>query len=434
MSSPSFPATVGQRLLWLMSRRAPALGTLNCPLAVRITGRLDADRLNAALEGLSDRHEALRTVFSTEGRSLTQQVTPPGTSVAPLFVDLRSRPDPGAALQDQLDREFSTPLDPTRSTTRHVLWLVTDDEHVLSLTQHHLITDSWSCGLLFRELSQLYQGIPLTPPAGQYRDFANHQERLFAGHELDRHRAYWQERLLGTKVLPFGRPAIPPPAFRSSTTGSPLSRLDVADLEPQLGRQIRAFARAWRVTVFPVFLAAFCQALHRNTGVIDLPVASLLTGRLRPQLQGIVGFLATMVILRTCWDPAASAGDLLRRTQETVNHAMAYQELPYHLLPPDLTPAAGGRLDDVVFHVLPDPGYRVAMPDATFELLVPQAIGSRFGIELAVAARGEGYQALLFTRRDWVDDTWGPGILAAVRDALLAMLRSPEAPFGAGNR
>lgn len=457
----AFPATVGQRLLWLMSRRAPGLGALNCPLVVRITGALEPQSLAVAVSRLVDRHESLRTVFATAGRGLTQRVVAPGraagagtgatpaaaASVGFREVDLRGEADPRAALEAAMREDFGTPIDPTLTPLRITLWRVGDAEHVLSLNQHHLVTDSWSCGVLFGELVRGYRGEEL-PAAPRYRDFAAEQERRLRSGELERHRAYWMRQLAGAEPFGFGAtaPRVAPDGAdethgavrpRVGGTAAPvgaatalLSRLDTAELEPALGHRLRGAARSRRTTAFPLLLTAFYHALHQATGRTDLPVGSLLTGRLGPQRQQLVGFVATMVVLRCQWDPAASAATLLRRTQETVTGALAYQELPHHLLPASTSAGAGaGRLDDVVFQLLPDPGHRLPAGPVEFELLVPEAIGSRFGIELAIAAHGEGYRALLFTRRDWVDDAWGPALLARLRGALLALLDDPDAPL-----
>ena len=80
-----------------------------------------------------------------------------------------------------------------------------DDEHVLLVTMHHIISDGWSMGVLIREVTTLYEALL---PSGsrrrwpelpiQYADFAVWQRELVAVVQCSRSRlAYWREQLEG---------------------------------------------------------------------------------------------------------------------------------------------------------------------------------------------------------------------------------------------
>lgn len=390
MAPRSLPASVGQRLLGIIDHYRADHGALNCPLLCRVTGDVDLTALETALTGLTARHEALRTTFAGRGPRLSQLVHDP-RPVALRVVDLRGEPDPHAAADAAVTAELATRVDVAQWPTRATAWRVTDHEVVLCFTMHHLVTDAWSCGLLFEELRALYarqRGLPaeLPPVRWQYGQFVTWQEQRLAGDDLERQREFWRTQLTGLRLprLPYREP---PPGATPGVLGG--------DLDAEVAGAMRELARRHRMTLFTVALAVYYAVLHRVTGQGDLAVASLFANRTRPEIQRTVGFCANMVVLRTRLPPFATFESLLRATHATTAAAFANQEQPYQAVPTG-SANLGGRVDDVVFQMMAELAHRVHVGGTEFELLVPEAIGSRFGTELAVAPRGHGLRVLLF--------------------------------------
>ncbi|MFG1674501.1 condensation domain-containing protein [Micromonospora sp. NPDC049282] len=390
MAPRPLPASVGQRLLGIIDHYRADHGALNCPLLCRVTGKVDIDALAAALTALTARHEALRTTFTGRGPRLAQLVQDPRPVPLPV-VDLRDAPDPRAAADAAVATELATRVDVGEWPTRATAWRVADDEVVLCFTMHHLVTDAWSCGLLFEELRALYArhlGRPaeLPPVPWQYGQFVSWQEARLAGAELDRQREFWRAQLTGLRLprLPYRDP---PPGATPGVLGR--------DLDAAVAGGLRELARQHRTTLFTVTLAVYYAVLHRITGQGDLAVASLFANRSHPDSQRTVGFCANMVVLRTRLPPFATFQALLGATHATTAAAFANQEQPYQAVSTG-SANLGGRVDDVVFQMMAELAHRVPVADADFELLLPEAIGSRFGTELAIAPRGPGLRVVLF--------------------------------------
>ncbi|MFF4880156.1 condensation domain-containing protein [Micromonospora sp. NPDC000668] len=254
---------------------------------------------------------------------------------------------------------------------------------------HHLVTDGWSCGALFEELRILYAGSPaeLPPMRWQYPQFV----AGLAGGSPGRHRTGPATRVL---ARPADRAAAAAPAVPRAATGSHPGVL-ARDLDAVNADGLRALARRHRTTLFTVALAVYYAVLHRVTGQGDLAVASLFANRSRPESQRTVGFCANMVVLRTRLPPFATFAALVQATHATTAAAFAKQEQPYQAVPTG-SANLGGRVDDVVFQMMAELTHRVRAGDTEFELLVPEAIGSRFGTELALAPRGDGMRVVLF--------------------------------------
>ena len=410
MESTSAALSPGQRLLWQMGRLRPDLGALNCPVAVELSGPLDRQALQTALSGLVARHEALRTRFVGRGRSLRQVVDL--DSDPPLAnADLSQENSPSVRLAERLAGELSTPIDVESSPLRATLFKLSSDRHVLCLTITHLVTDAWSTGVLMRDLCDLYReatGLGAGPPplVRSVLDELEERARFERTEAFSRLGARWATTLRDAPLpnVPRG-PVVPALANPTGTL--------THSFRPGTTARTAASAARWRTTPFVVMLTAFGLALRSLNGQQDFAVASLFANRMNPESHDLVGFLANMVLLRLALPSAARPPELIGSVHATTLKAIAGQSFPYHMLPAGTVSSASGRPDDVVFQMMTDPGARRRVGDLELVLMLPEAIGSRFGLELAIAPVTGEYRAVLFYRLDWCDEEWASGLLAS---------------------
>ncbi|WP_229900266.1 condensation domain-containing protein [Streptomyces capoamus] len=417
--------SAGQRLLWFLDRYRGHDGALNCPMMCRIRGPLETEVLRRCLETVVSRHESLRTVFRGGGRHLRGIVR----ASAPVDLDLRrldGSPDPERALREAVAEELATRIDPVRSGFRTTLWRVADDDHVLCLNMHHLVTDSWSCGVVFQDLCALLgeaggDGDGTPAPGMPFSEFAAWQRAALDGGALRAQQEYWQQRLAGLTLAPL--PVRDVPGERS--TALVRRELDRATVDG-----LREAARAGGSTLFSLLLTLYYGVLHRATGRTDLAVASLYANRTRPELRRTVGFLANMVVLRTRFDPAAGVLDALRATHATVTGAFLNQGVPYQLLPLREAQSQGARADDIVFQMLAEPVYSTTAGGLALEVLVPDGVGSRFELELVLVPHGEGFHVLLFYNEGRLDEKFATELAERYVTAAERVSRDTGLSFG----
>lgn len=395
------PASIGQRMLWLIDRHRGAEGALNYPVLARARGPLDTALLAGALERLVARHETLRTTFARRRGLLTQLVHDP----APVPIDERdvaAAPEPEAALRDGLAREIGARVDPTVAPFRATLWRVGADDHVLCLNVHHLVTDGWSCGILLEDLLHLMGRGDALPRVGwQYRHYVRWQRGQLAADRLRPHRDHWRDRLDDLQLSAL-------PLHEHETGGSGTARATVGG---DVLEGLRRLAREHGTTLFTVLLAAYYALLHRETGQTDVAIASLFANRTRPEVLRTVGFFANLVILRTRFERGATFGSLVRRTDATVGEARLHQHVPYYLLSQEELRSGDRRADEVVFQLLPEIPPPVTIGPLEVEVLLPE-VASRFDLELAVVPRAGGLDVLLQYSRRRVDDAWAARFVA----------------------
>src|SRR5688572_492662 len=192
------PLSFAQQRLWFLDQLEPGLVAYNIPAAVRLIGKLDVAVLNWSLNEIVRRHESLRTTFdSVAGQPV--QIIAPTLELSIRIVDLTDLPDEVREREAMRhsQEEAAQPFDLVHGPlVRAVLLRLRNEEHVLILTMHHIISDGWSQGVLKMELGALYEaGVkgersPLPELSIQYADFAQWQRGWLKDGELDRQLAY----------------------------------------------------------------------------------------------------------------------------------------------------------------------------------------------------------------------------------------------------
>jgi non-ribosomal peptide synthetase component F len=206
------------------------------------------------------------------------------------------------------------------------------------------------------------------------------------------------------------------------------------DIDAAAFTNLKQIARAEKTTIFAVMLSIYFILLNRMTGHEDLALASLFANRVRPEAQSTVGFFANMVVLRTLIKPGDQFIDVVRKVRATAVEALLHQGVPSQMLPLRFQDT-DGRVDDLVFQMLltPPANSNTRARGVEFELYTPDAIGSRFGLELSLVPQQDGRcKAMLFSTeeqfpsrraRDLVDEYLGLAKALAVRpDDRLAVL------------
>jgi len=406
MNDDELPVSVGQRLLWFMEHYRGQSGALNCPLVLRLRGRLDRAHLQSALNLLLARHETLRTTFRGKGRKLGQRIHPPRhVDIGDFDLAGGAGDALGAAIREELTRR----IDPESWPMRVAVWRLGEEEHVLCLNMHHLVTDGRSCGILVRDLSRLYaramgREAELPEIAWPYQRFVERESEWLKSADFRRQLDYWQAQLAGAKAPALALAGAPPNGSRRTATHS-------LDLGEDVLIRLRALASARRTTLFNVMLAIYYEVLHRLTGQEDLSVGSIFLNRGAPELRETVGFFANLLVLRTHVPDAAPFAELLRRSHATVMDALMHQAVSFYFLPSKMVESSSLRADEIVFQMMPEPLRAGFMGDVRFEPMPIEGVGNRFELELAVVMGDRGMSAVVSHNQDRVPPAWANALL-----------------------
>jgi amino acid adenylation domain-containing protein len=333
------PLSGAQQRLWFLHQMDPSSGAFNIPLVLRLRGALDAGALERALAGVVRRHESLRTVFVLSGATPVQEVRPvPARVLATEDLSALGPEEREAAARARVSDEADAPFDLAAGPVfRALLLRLADDDHVLVITLHHIISDGWSTGVMYRELAALYgaytrgEPSPLPPLAIQYADYAAWHRARLAGPEFRRQVEYWRQRLAGAPVLldlPTDRPR---PAVQG--TGGAAHRLRIPRA---VFDRLSEVARAEGATPFMALTAAWGALLHRWSSQDDVVLGTPLAGRTRPETEPLIGFFVQTLALRLDLSGDPTFRELLGRVRNTTVEAYAHQDVPFDQLVDEL--------------------------------------------------------------------------------------------------
>ena len=243
------PLSFAQQRLWFLDQLDPGNASYNISRGIRLEGPLDLQALRRALNAVIARHEALRTNFiSVEGEPV--QVIAPSREIELHPVDLDELPETERESEarrlasEAALRGFNLAED---QLLRASLLRLNEQDHVLVLVMHHIVSDGWSNGILFRELNSLYESFCTSRPSSlselpiQYADFARWQREMLQGETLERQVEYWKQHLAGA------------PAVLDLSTDRPRPKTET-------------FAGSYRTSLLPAELTDSLNQLSRREG------------------------------------------------------------------------------------------------------------------------------------------------------------------------
>ncbi|AFZ09439.1 amino acid adenylation domain protein [Oscillatoria nigro-viridis PCC 7112] len=339
--SRHLPLSFAQERLWFFDQLEPGNLFYNLCGAVRVTGQLNAEALRQSIEKIIERHEILRTAFAGGEKEQIQVIFDAKNFPLPLIDLSHCSPEECEKEAQKLSVEAArSPFDLTQpNLLRAKLLRLSETEHTLLLSAHHIIFDGWSLGVFLRELAAFYENFTnnnlasIPPLPIQYADFATWQRQQMQGEILQTQLTYWKQQLSGSAAvlnLPtdFSRPAV-----QSYKGGRQLF-----ELPERLTEAIRQLSRREKTTVFMTLLAAFNTLLYRYTGQEDILVGSPIASRNSSETESLIGFFVNTLVLRSDLTGNPTFRELLSRVREVALGAYAHQDVPFEKLVEELQP------------------------------------------------------------------------------------------------
>ncbi|PBP39848.1 non-ribosomal peptide synthetase, partial [Pseudomonas syringae] len=332
------PLSWAQQRLWFLDQLDRAAGAAyHIPAGLRLRGRLDRDALQATLDRIVARHETLRTHFALHEGQAIQVIAPATQGFALVTHDLRpldcaAQHETQHEAVEQLAREEAlAPFDLSRGPLiRGRLVQLSEMEHILLVTQHHIVSDGWSTGVLLHEIGMLYrafsQGLadPLPALDFQYVDYAAWQRQWLQGETLHTQVEFWRQHLSGAPALLELPTDHRRPPLRSYAGG----RVSLA-LSPALTTGLRQLGQRHGATLFMTLLAGWSSLLSRFSGQDDVVIGTPVANRPRSELESLIGFFVNTLALRIRPEGGLSVAALLEQVKTVMLAAHAHQDLPF---------------------------------------------------------------------------------------------------------
>ncbi|MBD0256682.1 MAG: amino acid adenylation domain-containing protein, partial [Cytophagales bacterium] len=328
---PDYEVSDAQRRLWLLNQLERDTPAYNLSWQCAFRGEAASRAIGTAALALIERHEILRTNFTYREGQLRQVVHPfRPEQVAVRHLDLRGTRNPRKRLAKAAFRQAATPFDlGTEPLIRLNLVRLAEEEYVLLVTLHHIITDGWSMEVFLRELVTLAeahlagQAARLPALRIQYKDFAAWQNEWLGDEPVNRLRAYWVNQFAG-EVPVLSLPACQPrPAFQTTH-----GRCRHFSFSGKSTRRLERFSRRNQVTLFTTLVAVLKVLFYRYTNQADIVVGVPVAGRTHPEADNQLGCFINTLPIRTRLGGADLFEEVLSKVQTALRDGYNHQDYP----------------------------------------------------------------------------------------------------------
>ncbi|MBT7410094.1 MAG: amino acid adenylation domain-containing protein, partial [Methylococcales bacterium] len=389
------PLSHAQQRLWFLDQWQPGNTAYNLPTLFRLSGKLDKTALEQAMHEIVKRHEALRTCFGKHQDDIVQ-VIQDHDDFKIKSIDLTTLTDAEKNQQSQalINAEMTMVFELEHGPLFHCkLVSLSDQESLLLINMHHIISDGVSIGLLMHELSVLYEAFihdqtsPLNPLSIQYKDFSAWQNQWLQGEIFNHLLNYWKQKLDGVEPIPLlsdkPRPTIQ--SFNGAFYGLSLSTTQIDELK-QLSYQQGA-------TLYMVLLTAFKTLLNRYSQHNDICVGSPIAGRSHYNTDQLIGFFINMQALRTDFSGEPTFIEALKRVKQTALEAYSHQDMPFEKLVDALNlgrDTSRSPVFQIAFSMLQLPKTSYNLTDIEIKPVEAEIKSSKFDITLSLMETEQG--------------------------------------------
>ena len=321
------PLTESQTEIWLASQLgSEASSSFNEPFYMRLSGPLQMDAFLNAIQTAVQRHEALHVRFDTDGLKQVftdpQPLDIPQTDLSSLTEEERS-----TRLAEIFQHYGSTPFDLAEGPLiRMELLKLSEEDHMLMVSAHHIICDGWSWTVILGEIGKIYSATVTNTPvdlpeAGKFSAYIREELEAQSSEDAEDAYAFWVEQfetLPPVLNLPTDRPR---PAFKSFKGATVRYQFD-----ERAYKAAKQVASDEGVSLFTLVLSTFNLLLSRLAGQDDIVVSIPTAGQLMFGEHALVGHCVNLLPLRTQLDRTQSVSEFLKQTTTGVLDAYDYQE------------------------------------------------------------------------------------------------------------
>ncbi|MTJ08953.1 non-ribosomal peptide synthetase [Anabaena sp. UHCC 0204] len=419
------PLSWGQERLWFLDQFEENSATYNLLLGVTITGKLEINDLQKALNMIIQRHEVLRTNFQEINGTVVQIIKPSGNW--PLIIENCQESEIAIYIHKEQQKPFNLATD---SLVRGTLLKVSNSQFILLVTRHHIVWDGWSTGVFLQELSTIYQAYSqgknpnLAPLSIQYADFSQWQRQWLTGTILEQQLNYWQEQLKNAPSLlqlPTDKPRPSVMTFNGKSQELIINQ--------EISKKLQLLSRETGTTLFMTLLAIFATLLYRYSHQEDILIGSPIANRNREEIEPLIGCFVNTLVLRANFSENLNFTELLNQIKETTLAAYNHQDIPFEQIVDAVKverSLSHYPLFQVMFILQNTPNESLELPDVT---LTPLTLGketTNFDLTLDIEPTEKGLVATWEYNSDLFADVTITRMLCHFENILTAILANPQ--------
>lgn|GEM_PF-1422032 len=328
-----YPLSHSQKRLWLLSMLEGHSSQYNLPGAFLLKGYLNIEALQKAFNMIIDRHEILRTSFIEIDGEPYQVITDKADTEIEVitYSGINRTKD---VLREMATAYFNYEFNlSTLPLIRMRIVVLSEDEHLLLLNMHHIISDGWSLDVMINELKYFYNAAIsndekfLPPLKIQYKDYAAWQNKILEDKSILPVKDYWHNKLKKPYTLLDLPVDYKRPEFYSDN-----GKLLRYTLDTETVRQLNKISSLQNVSLYMTLLSAVYILLYKYSGEKDIIIGSPVAGRQHEDLNDQIGFYINTLALRSEINPESTFNEYLQKVKTTLTEALDNQIYPFDRL------------------------------------------------------------------------------------------------------
>lgn len=394
------PLSFSQQRLWFLDQLEPNSPFYNIAVAQRVSGPLNLQLLQQALDNVVQRHESLRTLFVSQGNE-PEQLIYAESKVKIQYYDLAGQSDSSLRENRNLiqNKTLAHGFDLANDALfRIALICVGENQHEMIIAMHHIISDGWSMGVFVTEMTQTYIALAanadVTLPTLdiQFSDYAIWQRNSLAGERLEAEVNFWRKHLHAVPSIELPTD-FPRPPIRSSN-----GQLYRFEIPRKLSLKLKQVAQKNNVTLFMFLFASIQVWLNKYSQQTDFCIGTPVAGRNAKELEPLIGFFVNTLPIRCPWEGNPLFTDLLKNVQLHCLAAFSHQDVPLERLVDELGVArdmSHTPLFQVMFALQNIPAEKLVISNLEFENINVQTGTSKFDLTINIEENGDDLSGLI---------------------------------------
>jgi amino acid adenylation domain-containing protein len=430
------PLAPAQKGLWFLYQLRPLDTSYNLPLVFRISGKCDVDTMERALNEVIMRHETLRTNFlNYQGEPVA--VIHPQLSIRFQLVDLTDilKRNREAAAQRIMCEKIHCPFDLTSEPLiRSTIFRMGEDDHILLVLVHHIVSDGWSAHIIAEELIFLYDAYSaghsldsFPRPAIQFVDYADWQRRRMEGEWFHKELSYWKSVVAEAPHML----NLPSSKARPEILTSRGVQISIS-LSPNLVNEFVRLCLRENATLFAGLLTAFEILLHRMTHEDNILVGTTDANRNCSEVMELVGLFVNTIVFAGRFAENPSFTDALAQTKKLALRAQEARGFPFEALVKELQPDRALSympIVQVLFNMLNLPQINARGQSLQISEYPYHNTDAKFDLALHVRSTQSALDLILVYSTDLFDSDQMNLLLEEYRTLLESIVARPHEPI-----
>ena len=322
------PLGFGQSRFWFLRQYIKDPSTFNIAVSIQLKGSLDMDGLDRAVRVVGQRHEALRTRFTTDETGLeTIQEILAASTLALERQNISTEEEAVEAYHKVKNHNFNL----EKGENMRILLLKRSTRSFqLIIGYHHINMDGVSLEVVLKDLQMAYDAKPLNPGPLQYPDFSDQQRRDFQSGVWRDDLAFWRTEFAN---IPSPLPLLP---MSMTVSRSNLTAYATNSAEMNVGstllQSIQTACQKLKVTRFHFYVAVFYTMLIRLVDVDDVCIGVSSANRAGTDMMQSVGLYLNLLPLHFRSNLTQTFTNVLKAVRDKSLAAFSHSKVPFDVV------------------------------------------------------------------------------------------------------